>query len=246
MAFGTNDFLSLKEEYLKIMKPFFKYINKQNPKKENNMNTRSSDKSGSGNKTWIAGVITAIIASLCCITPVLALIGGLSGAASAFSWLEPFRPYFMGLTVLVFAFAWYQKLKPKKKEIECAYEEDEKPSFRQSKKFLGIVTAFATLMLTFPYYSHVFFPKTESKVIIIESSNVVQANFDIEGMTCQGCEEEVKHEAAQLPGFIEATVNHETGRATVKFDKSKSTLEQVIEAINKTGYKVTGHTEIKN
>ena len=67
------------------------------------------------NKLIGAGLLTAIAASLCCITPVLALIAGTSGLASTFSWLEPFRPYFIGLTILVLAFAWYQKLKPQKK-----------------------------------------------------------------------------------------------------------------------------------
>lgn len=62
-----------------------------------------------------AGLLTAIAASLCCITPVLALVAGTSGLASTFSWLEPARPYFIGLTILVLGFAWYQKLKPKSK-----------------------------------------------------------------------------------------------------------------------------------
>ena len=61
-----------------------------------------------------AGLLTAIAASLCCITPVLALVAGTSGLASTFSWLEPFRPYFVGLTILVLGFAWYQKTKTEK------------------------------------------------------------------------------------------------------------------------------------
>ncbi|MEL0215875.1 MAG: mercuric transporter MerT family protein, partial [Burkholderiaceae bacterium] len=61
-----------------------------------------------------AGLLTAFAASLCCITPVLALVAGTSGLASSFSWLEPARPYFIGLTILVLGFAWYQMLKPKK------------------------------------------------------------------------------------------------------------------------------------
>jgi mercuric ion transport protein len=44
-------------------------------------------------------IITAITASLCCITPVLALIAGTSGIASTFSWIEPFRPYLIALTI---------------------------------------------------------------------------------------------------------------------------------------------------
>lgn len=69
-------------------------------------------------KRFIAGLLTATAASLCCITPVLALLGGASGLASSFSWIEPFRPYLIGLTVLVFALAWYQKLKPQK-QVDC-------------------------------------------------------------------------------------------------------------------------------
>ena len=64
-----------------------------------------------------AGLLTAFAASLCCITPVLALVAGTSGLASSFSWLEPARPYFIGLTILVLGFAWYQMLKPKRKSI---------------------------------------------------------------------------------------------------------------------------------
>ena len=98
-------------------------------------------------KGWVLGVAAAVAASLCCITPVLALVGGISGIASSFSWIEPYRPYLIGSTVLVFAFAWYQKLKPRKKEeINCECETDEKPSFWQSKNFLIIITAFAALM----------------------------------------------------------------------------------------------------
>lgn len=100
----------------------------------------------SENKLIGAGLLTAITASLCCITPVLALIAGTSGIASTFSWIEPFRPYLIGLTILVLGFAWYQKLKPRK-EIDCECETDEKPKFIQSKKFLGSVTVFAIVML---------------------------------------------------------------------------------------------------
>ena len=101
-------------------------------------------KTKSNKALMCTGVLTAIAASLCCITPVLALVAGSSGIASSFSWMEPARPYLIGFTVLVLGFAWYQKLKPRTaEEIECDCEEDEKPSFWQSRNFLGIVTVFA-------------------------------------------------------------------------------------------------------
>ena len=78
----------------------------------------------SSSKSAGAGVLVAITASLCCITPVLALISGTSGIAASFSWMEPYRPFLIGLTVLVLGFAWYQKLKPKRAEVDCECDDD--------------------------------------------------------------------------------------------------------------------------
>ncbi len=52
------------------------------------------------------GIFAAIAASLCCITPLLALLAGASGAASSLSWLEPARPYLIGLAIYYLGFAW--------------------------------------------------------------------------------------------------------------------------------------------
>lgn len=113
-----------------------------------------------GNKPLVgAGVLAALAASLCCITPVLALLGGISGVAATFSWLEPFRPFLIGTTVLVLGFAWYQKLKPQTAtQMDCACEADEKLSFLQSKGFLGIIILLAAALLSFPYYAAALFP----------------------------------------------------------------------------------------
>jgi len=189
-----------------------------------------------------AGLLTAIAASLCCITPVLALIAGTSGLASTFSWLEPFRPYFIGLTILVLAFAWYQKLKPKK-QIDCNCESEEKPKFIQSKMFLGIVTAFAIVMLAFPYYAHIFYPKTEKQVIVLTNQMLQTVEFTISGMTCASCEEHVNHEVNKLSGIIKSTASFENENAIVEFDNSKTNIAEIEKAINGTGYSVTDKKE---
>lgn len=172
-----------------------------------------------------SSIILSTTASFCCIAPVLAFIAGVSWIASVFSWLHPVRPYLIVITVLVLGLAWYKKLKPKKAEIECACETDEKPSFLQTRAYLGIVTVFSALMITFPYYSHIFYPKTKSEVVVVEQNNLVQANFDIKGMTCNSCEENVKRAVSQLLGSILVEADHKTGKAMVKFDKSKTSLE---------------------
>ena len=189
-----------------------------------------------------AGLITAITASLCCITPVLALIAGTSGIASTFSWIEPFRPYLIGLTFLVLGFAWYQKLKPKK-EIDCDCETEEKPKFIQSKKFLGIVTVFAIVMLAFPYYSGVFYPNTEKQIIVVDKSNVEKTEFKISGMTCASCEDHLNHEVNKLSGIVNIIASYENGNAIIEFDKTKTNEAEIERAINSTGYEVTDKKE---
>ena len=67
-------------------------------------------------KKLLTGILAAIGASLCCITPVLAVLAGSTGIASSFSWMEPFRPYLIALTVIVLAYAWWDKLKPQKQD----------------------------------------------------------------------------------------------------------------------------------
>jgi len=184
-----------------------------------------------------AGVVSAIAASLCCITPILGLIAGTSGMASTFSWIAPARPYLIGVTALVLIFAWYQKLKPAKVETDDCGCEVKKPSFWQSKKFLAIVTVFSIVMLAFPAYAHIFYPKNENKTVVTDTKNVQTVEFKISGMTCKSCEEHVKQAVNKLQGIISTEVSYDNSNAIIQFDKTQSTIAQIEEAINSTGYK---------
>ncbi|SMG23374.1 Copper chaperone CopZ [Marivirga sericea] len=209
----------------------------------------SSNQSNTSSKNIGAGLLVAFTSSLCCVTPVFATLAGIGGIASSFSWMEPFRPYLIGLTVLVLGFAWYQKLKPRtQEEIECACEDDEQPTFWQSKKFLGIVTVFAVLMLAFPTYSGIFFSDNSntSNVIVVSENDILNAELSIKGMTCTGCEHSVNAALNNSEGVLEASSSYENGIALVKFDQSKVSVEQLATAVEEaTGYKVTGKKIIK-
>lgn len=191
-----------------------------------------------------AGLFTALASSLCCITPILALISGTSGIASTFSWLEPMRPYFIGITILVLGFAWYQKIKPKT-EIDCDCEEDEKEPFMQSKLFLAMITVFAVVMTAFPYYSAVFYPDNQKEVVLTAQSNIQTVYVDIEGMTCQSCEQHVTYEINKLAGIVKAETSYDNANAVIEFDASKTSILEIEQAVNSTGYKAN-KLKIKN
>jgi len=187
-----------------------------------------------------AGVLSAIAASLCCITPVIAFLAGSSSIAANFSWIEPARPYLIGLSIAVLVFAWYLKLKPAKtNNMDCNCETTKKESFLQSKTFLGIVTVFAVLMMAFPLYARMFYPKSKIEgVSIAVIDNKQQVKFTIQGMTCEACEDHVNNELSKVAGVLAYTTSYAARNSLVTFDKSKVDVKTIEAAINKTGYKV--------
>ncbi len=195
-----------------------------------------------------AGIFAALAASLCCITPFLALFSGAAGTASAFSWMEPFRPYLIGITLLVLGLAWYLKFRPAKTEGTACDCEDEKQriSFWQSKLFLGIVTALTLLMMAFPYYEPVFYPDNKKEIVIVRQNNLQTIRLNVEGLTCQACNKHLENAMYQVPGVIRAKANDLTGKLQIEFDKSKTAEPNIIRAVNATGYKVLEDTLTKS
>jgi copper chaperone CopZ len=193
-----------------------------------------------------AGVLSAIAASLCCITPVIALLAGSSSIAANFSWIEPARPYLIGLSSAVLAFAWYQKLKPAKtNDVDCHCETTKKASFLQTKTFLGIVTLFAVLMMTFPLYAKMFYPKPKVQAAMVAAvDNKQQVQFTIQGMTCEGCEEHVNNELSKVAGVLTYKTSYASKSSLVTFDGSKVEAKTIEAAINKTGYTVRDYKTI--
>ncbi|MCH8325747.1 MAG: mercuric transport protein MerTP [Bacteroidetes bacterium] len=198
------------------------------------------------NKWLGVGIFAAVTASLCCIAPVLAILGGIGGIASTFSWLEPLRPYLIGISAIALSTAFYQSYKPKK-EIDCDCEPEEKSKFINSKKFLWIILIVSVVLFSFPYYSGVFFPNVDNAVANLNSANIVEVKINIEGMTCTSCENTVDYSLKTTDGVLSATSSYKTGIATVEYDKTKIDPEQLKKAIEeKTGFKVKGIKSLRD
>lgn len=183
------------------------------------------------------GILSAIAASLCCISPVIALLAGTTSAVSTFAWLAPARPYFIGLTIVVLSLAWFIKLRKPVVADECGCEPAKEP-FMQSKKFLFIITLFAMLMLLFPLFSRSVLSSTSGKMNSGTLTSISQAEFAISGMTCDDCELHVSYAVNKLKGINSVKVSYDSARAFVKFDSAKVGIAEITNAINSTGYKV--------
>jgi copper chaperone CopZ len=62
-------------------------------------------------------------------------------------------------------------------------------------------------------------------------------SLNISGMTCGGCEATVKMSAKKVDGVIDCNADYKTGKAEVKFNPDKVSVEQIAKAITDAGYK---------
>ncbi|MBL4585989.1 MAG: mercuric transport protein MerTP [Flavobacteriales bacterium] len=195
-------------------------------------------------KAALTGIIAALAASSCCIPPVIALIAGVGGASSSLSWMEPFRPYLIGLAVVSIGYAWYANLKPKKVD-DCGCD-IEKPKFYQTKGFLIGMTLFASVSIAFPYYSGIFYSDNSKQVVISDKSTIRSIEVSIEGMTCDACENHVNHAVNELSGIIGVTSSYANANTVVEFDETQTSIEDIEAAVNSTGYKAIGTKQTSN
>ena len=65
----------------------------------------------------------------------------------------------------------------------------------------------------------------------------VTSVFEVEGMTCGGCEAGLRLTVKKLEGVEEVKPSHEDSNVTVTYDPAKVTTDKIQAAIEKLGYK---------
>lgn len=107
--------------------------------------------------TLFAGGLAAILASACCLGPLVLVTVGFSGAWIAnLTVLEPYRPIFIGAAMVALFFAWRRIFRPvqacKPGEV-CAL-----PQVQTTYKLIfWVVAALAAVALAFPYVLPLFY-----------------------------------------------------------------------------------------
>lgn len=105
----------------------------------------------------LAGGLAAILASVCCLGPLVLLMLGISGAwIGNLAALDPYRPLFIGAAVIALFFA-YRRIFRKAEACEpgevCAV-----PEVRTTYKVLfWLVTLLIVVAVAFPYVMPLFY-----------------------------------------------------------------------------------------
>lgn len=121
---------------------------------------RTEDGTQGRQTRWLAigGIFGAVLASSCCIVPLLLALAGISGAwIGTLTMLEPYRPYVATVTVgLIVAGFWHVYLKPKPACEDGSY--CAKPaSSRLTKAVIWIATLIISLAVTIGWWAPWFY-----------------------------------------------------------------------------------------
>jgi len=145
-------------------------------------------------------IITAFVASLCCIGPLLFVVLGLGafGAAGAF---EMARPYLLGLAVLILAFGFYRVYFRRAEACAPGDACATKPVNRASRVGLWIASIAVPAFALSPYYLGYISAaviRRQPPVVAtpsvapaadnsVSQSNLQTVTVQVEGMDCVSC-----------------------------------------------------------
>lgn len=115
----------------------------------------AAEKSKSG--ALAIGGLAAILASTCCLGPLLLIALGLSGAwIGNLTALEPYRPLFIAVGLIALLFSWKRIYRPAEECVTgeiCALPQTK----RLYKTLFWIVAVLVLIALSFPYLAPLFY-----------------------------------------------------------------------------------------
>ena len=110
-----------------------------------------------GRGALFAGGLAALLASSCCLGPLILIALGFSGAwIGNLTVLEPYRPAFIGAALVALFFAWRRIFRP---ATDCQPGEVcAVPQVRRTYKLIfWVVSALVLIALVFPYVVPFFY-----------------------------------------------------------------------------------------
>lgn len=98
----------------------------------------------------LASVVGGVAASACCIGPVVFTLAGVGALSASAMWLEPYRPVFLGATLLLLAAAFWREYRA---PVACGDAVTCPTNTRRGARLaLWVIAALVLALVTFPYY----------------------------------------------------------------------------------------------
>ncbi len=153
-----------------------------------------------------------------------------------FSTIVAFWPFIVALVLLLLAILWYQNIKNFRRGSKTSVAR-RRPGVN-SIVFMGIVTVFAIVLLSAPYYFESFTKLQVPESTELPEEHRVETTLSVHGMDCSGCEGLVQRRVGSLEGVETVIASHVTEEVFIVYDRSKLSLEEISHIIEDSGYTV--------
>ncbi len=178
-------------------------------------------------KTKQAGILSALLASICCAGPLLLMAIGLGSSA-----------FFLIGGIAVLTWAWTKYLREK---TICDCEPKPKQG-RGSALFallIGTVIVLGFASLNISRYALASAPGSTPQAPSQIASGLNRVVIPVEGVGCVACEFPVRFALKRIDGVKSAHVSATSKTVTVDYDPAKTNPKQLVVAINSTGFRAS-------
>jgi mercuric ion binding protein len=203
-------------------------------------------------QTLLVGGIAALLASTCCLGPLVLVALGFSGAwIGNLMVLEPYRPIFIGVALVALFLAYRRIFRP----IHTRYKRANRARSARCRR-PAVFTRCCSGSWLLWWWSLSVFPtsrhsSTDSEFAMkkllaaFAFATVMTApawatpqtvTLSVPGMTCPACPITVKHALTQVDGVTRIDMRFERREAIVTFDNAKTTVQALTQATKNAGY----------
>ena len=188
----------------------------------------------------LGAVVAAVAASACCVLPLILGVAS-AGALGLSAALTPYRPYLIGLTLLILGVAFYLAYHPAKAstcatEGECATGGASGAS-RVARAALWAVAVFTVAVMAYPQIAAQRARAQMPAAPAVALPAAVQTvTFAVGKMDCAACSGQIVTALKKTPGVYDARVDFDAKRATVRYDAARVGVAQIQAVIDGTGF----------
>jgi|SRR6516225_1272300 len=183
-------------------------------------------------KAKSAATLSALLASICCIGPLLFAAIGLGGSAA---FVGRYHWFFLIAGIAVLTWAWTKYLR-EKTICDCTQRPTTVPRSRLLTLLITtvLVVGFAGLNISrYVFASTPVAAQTPTQLV----NGLNRVVIAVDGLSCVTCEIAVRHALRRIDGVKSAHVSAATKTATVDYEPAKTNPDQLVAAINSTGYR---------
>ena len=179
-------------------------------------------------KAKSAGILAAVLGSICCVGPLLLIAVGLGTGAAV---IGRYHWFFVIGAIAILAWAWIKHFREETRCV-CEHRVMEGRSISLFTLLIASVIVLAFAGLNIPSYAFA----GSAPATPIANADLRRVVIRVEGIWCVACEIPVRHTLKRIDGVASVQVSGAGKTATVDYDPAKTNPAQLVAAINSTGY----------